>query len=62
MLVDNKIFAQTRDILLTRAQPVGIETVTGDFKKAALDASYFGAIVQYPDSNGAVHDYRGFIE
>ena len=60
--VDNNIFSQTRDILLTRAQPVGIEIVTGDFKKAALDASYFGAIVQYPDSNGAAHDYRAFIE
>jgi len=60
--VDNNVFAQTKDILLTRAQPIGIELVTGDFRKAALDASYFGAIVQYPDSNGAIHDYRQFIQ
>jgi glycine dehydrogenase len=59
--VDTHIFAQTKDLLLTRAEPVGIELVTGDFRKAALDSSYFGAIVQYPDSNGAVHDYRAFI-
>src|ERR1700743_2676960 len=49
--VDNNVFAQTKDILLTRAQPIGIELVTGDFRKVRLDASYFGAIVQYPDSN-----------
>src|ERR1700722_9135827 len=60
--VDTHVFAQTRDLLLTRAEPVGIELVTGDFRKITLDASFFGAIVQYPDSNGAVHDYRAFIE
>jgi len=59
--VDNNVFAQTKDILLTRAQPIGLELVTGDFRKVRLDESYFGAIVQYPDSNGAVHDYRAFI-
>ena len=59
--VDHHIFAQTKDILATRALPVGIEIVTGDFKKTTLDSSYFGAILQYPDSNGAVHDYRAFI-
>ncbi len=60
--VDNNIFAQTKDILFTRAQPIGIELVAGDFRKTTLDASYFGAIVQYPGSDGAVHDYRGFIQ
>src|SRR6201991_4248064 len=39
--VDRNIFPQTRDILLTRAQPVGIELVVGDFQKKNLDASYF---------------------
>jgi len=60
--VDKNIFSQTKDILLTRAVPVGIELVTGDFNNAAIDSTYFGAIVQYPDSNGAVHDYRAFIQ
>jgi glycine dehydrogenase len=59
--VDNNIFDQTRDLLLTRAQPVGIELVTGDFRKTALDESYFGAILQYPGSDGAIYDYRSFI-
>ena len=60
--VDSNIFAQTRDLLVTRAQPIGIELVTGDFRKATLDGSYFGAIVQYPASDGSVADYREFIQ
>ena len=59
--VDSNIFAQTKDILLTRAEPVGIRLVTGDFREAKLDATFFGAIIQYPGSDGAVHDFRGFI-
>lgn len=60
--VDTHVFLQTRDLLLTRAKPLGIGIVTGDFRKTSLDSSYFGAIVQYPDSNGNVHDYRAFIQ
>ncbi|HJU45343.1 MAG TPA: aminomethyl-transferring glycine dehydrogenase [Chitinophagaceae bacterium] len=60
--VDEKIFAQTQDVLHTRAIPFHIEIVTGNFKKAQLDESYFGAIVQYPDREGAIEDYRSFIE
>ncbi len=59
--VDNNIFDQTRDLLLTRAQPIGIQLVTGDFREVKLDESYFGAIVQYPGSDGAIYDYRAFI-
>ena len=59
--VDNNIFAQTKDILLTRAEPVGIQLVSGDFSETNLDGTYFGAIVQYPASDGAINDYRSFI-
>jgi glycine dehydrogenase len=59
--VDENIFAQTKDVLITRAEPIGIELVFGDFSTITLDGLYFGAIVQYPDSNGAVVDYRSFI-
>ncbi|MEO6729727.1 MAG: aminomethyl-transferring glycine dehydrogenase [Ferruginibacter sp.] len=59
--VDENMFAQTKDVLITRAAPVGIELVFGDFTNIVLDELFFGAIVQYPDSNGAVTDYREFI-
>jgi glycine dehydrogenase len=60
--VDEKIFEQTKEILITRAKPVGIELVFGDYKTVQLDEKYFGAIVQYPNSEGSVEDYKSFIE
>ena len=60
--VDEKIFGQTKDVLITRAAPIGIELVFGNYKNATFDELYFGAIVQYPDCDGAVVDYRKFIE
>lgn len=60
--VDKNIFVQTKDVLLTRATPIKIEVVTGDFSTAELDETYFGVIVQYPDSDGAIEDYRPFFE
>ena len=59
--VDEKVFAQTKDVLITRSAPIGVELVFGDFTNVALDELYFGAIVQYPDCDGAVTDYRAFI-
>jgi len=60
--VDSNIFSQTKDILLTRSLPLGIELVEGDYRKAAIDSSYFGAIVQYPASDGSVQDHKQFIQ
>ena len=60
--VDEKIFGQTKDILITRAKPVGIEIVFGDFRTVQVDETYFGAIVQYPNSEGSIEDHRIFIE
>ena len=60
--IDEKIFTQTKDVLVTRAKPIGIETVFGDYNTAGLDESFFGAIVQYPNSEGSIEDYRNFIE
>ena len=34
--IDEKIFPQTKDILMTRAKPMGIELVFGDYKTAAI--------------------------
>jgi glycine dehydrogenase len=60
--VDNNIFPQTRDVIITRAEPLGIELVFGDYRTAAPDNTYFGAIVQYPANTGSVEDHRQFIE
>jgi glycine dehydrogenase len=59
--VDSAIFTQTLDLIYTRALPLGIEVVVGDYRKATIDDRYFGALVQYPNSNGSIEDYRAFI-
>ncbi|MBO9561595.1 MAG: aminomethyl-transferring glycine dehydrogenase [Niastella sp.] len=59
--VDNETFPQTKDVLVTRAIPVGIEVVFGDYKTATIDKNYFGALVQYPNDKGSIEDYRNFI-
>ena len=60
--VDEKIFSQTKDILVTRAKPIGVELVVANYHSIQLDNSFFGAIIQYPNSEGSVEDYRDFIE
>ena len=59
--VDQDTFPQTIDVIITRATPVGIEVVTGDYRTANIDNTYFGALVQYPNDKGSVEDYRQFI-
>lgn len=62
LFVDEQLFPQTKQVLATRAEPIGIELVTGNYATATIDNTYFGAIVQYPSNNGSVEDYRGFIQ
>ena len=54
---------QTLDVLRTRAQPLGIEVVIGD--EAALQGQslepYFGLLLQYPASTGAIADHRSLV-
>ncbi len=59
--VDEKVFPQTLDVLINRANPNGIEIIVGDYKKINLDETYFGALLQYPNSDGAVITYESFI-
>jgi glycine dehydrogenase len=60
--IDQNVFAQTIDVVLGRAIPLEIEVVIGDWKDASLDTSYFGALIQYPDGIGQIHDYKTFAE
>ncbi len=62
LFVSNTLFPQVIDVIKTRSNPVGIEVVIGDVNSAALDASYFGSIIQYPDINGEAADYSKYIE
>jgi glycine dehydrogenase len=53
---------QTIDLLYTRATPVGIKVVVGNHLTFDLtQENIFGALVQYPATNGEVLDYTPFI-
>ena len=58
--VSHECYPQTIDLLKTRSAPMGIELVIGDFKTATIDASIYGALLQYPTADGKVHDYASF--
>lgn len=59
--VDKKVFPQTLSVILTRALPIGIEVVLGDYQNIEMDNNFFGALVQYPASDGSIKDYTDFI-
>jgi glycine dehydrogenase len=53
---------QTLAVLRTRAEPLGIEVVVGDERSISDASAYFGALLQYPASNGDIFDYRALVE
>ena len=62
LFVDNKVFAQTKDVLITRSAPQGIELVYGDYNTFEFTPEIFGALVQYPASHGEIRNYKAFAE
>ncbi|TAJ80699.1 MAG: glycine dehydrogenase (aminomethyl-transferring) [Gallionellaceae bacterium] len=59
--VSHECFPQTIELLKTRAKPLGIDLVIGDFKTVTLNDKLYGALLQYPAANGVVHDYADFV-
>ncbi len=53
---------QTIAVIHTRAVPLEIEVVVGDHQTYDFAASTFGALLQYPASDGTIYDYRAFAE
>jgi glycine dehydrogenase len=53
---------QTIEVVRNRAQALGIEIIVGNHETFEFTDQVFGALVQYPDTFGAIHDYSGFAE
>ena len=53
---------QTIDVVKTRARALGLEVLVGDPANFQFNANVFGALVQYPDTYGAVVELSGFTE
>lgn len=60
--VSHDCHPQTIDVLQTRAKPLGINIIVGDHQTFDFDRAIFGAVLQYPASDGTIYDYRAFIE
>ena len=60
-LVDADCHPQTIAVVETRARYFGFEVVCGDAHGLLADGDYFGALLQYPGSSGALSDHSDFI-
>jgi len=60
--VSSECHPQTAALIATRAKPLGIQVVVGDHRRFVFSENVFGAVVQYPASDGAVYDYRSFCQ
>lgn len=62
VFVDEKIWPNTLSVLRTRAAGQDIEIVTGSYADFEPNTEFFGALVQWPNADGAIEDYETFID
>ncbi len=60
--VSNACHPQTIEVVKTRANPLGIEIIIGDHRTFDFSTPIFGALLQYPATDGTIYDYREFID
>src|SRR6202045_1692489 len=53
---------ETIEVVRTRAKPLGIEVKIDNHARFKFDDSIFGALVQYPATDGAIYDYTEFVK
>jgi glycine dehydrogenase len=62
LLVDEKVWPQTLEVLATRANPLGIELKIQPKEAFEFSDKVFGVIVQYPNADGEIVDYSEIVE
>ena len=60
--VSEECHPQTIEVVRGRAEPIGVKVVVGDHRTFEFGEDVFGALVQYPATDGAIHPYRTFCE
>ena len=60
--VSDECHPQNIEVVRTRARPLGIRVVVGSCASFESSGDVFGALVQYPATDGAIHDYRPFCD
>ncbi|MCU0777035.1 MAG: glycine dehydrogenase (aminomethyl-transferring), partial [Akkermansiaceae bacterium] len=63
VFVSDRVHPQTLDVVVTRAEPLGLRVLTGDWRSYDFpaDGSVFAVLVQYPDTRGNIDDFAGFF-
>ncbi len=63
IFVSDRCHPQTIDVVVTRAEPLGIEVITGDWQtfEFPADGGVFAVLVQYPDTRGCIDDFTEFF-
>ena len=56
--VSDECHPQNIEVVRTRARPLGIRVVVGPCAQFEFSGDVFGALVQYPATDGAIRDYR----
>lgn len=62
LFVDEATFPQTLAVLRTRTRAQGIQMVIGNYESFIFGDDFYGAIVQFPNANGEICDYRHFVQ
>ena len=60
--VDINCHPQTIAVIETRARYLDIELIIADFADFDFNTPIFGALLQYPTTQGTVYDYQGIID
>lgn len=56
--LQDKVHPQTIAVLQSRADGLGLTVEVGDETKFNVDKDVSGVLVQYPATDGTVHDYK----
>ena len=62
VFVDESIFPQTLAVMRTRAIPQGITLRVGKYSELEFTPDLFACVLQYPNAEGSIEDYRDFVE
>jgi len=60
--VSERCHPQTIELVKRRAAPLDLDVIVGDETMFDFARNVFGALIQYPATDGSVRDYRGFCE
>lgn len=61
-LVAETCHPQNIALVQTRAEPLGLEVVVSAVDDFEIDDQVFGILLQYPDTNGTVHDFAEVVQ